>query len=65
LTALSFWRFSVATLAGIVPASFLLAHFGSELVSDETDSILLAVVLLGVFTAMPFVIGLILKSNRK
>jgi len=65
LTSLSFWRFSVATLAGIVPASFLLAHFGSELVSDETDSILLAVVLLGVFTAMPFVIGLILKSNRK
>lgn len=65
LTALSFWRFSVATLAGIVPASFLLAHFGSELVSDETDSILLAVVLLGLLTAMPFVISLIVRSNRE
>ena len=27
LTVLSFWRFAVATLAGIVPMSFLLAHF--------------------------------------
>jgi len=35
LTSLSFWRFAVATLAGIIPASFLLAHFGSELVADE------------------------------
>jgi len=31
LTLLSFWRFAVATLVGIVPASFLLAHFGGEM----------------------------------
>src|SRR3546814_7754166 len=28
LSRLHAWRFALATLAGIVPASFLLAHFG-------------------------------------
>ena len=63
LTSLSFWRFAVATLAGVIPASFLLAHFGSELVADETDRILLAVGLLGVLTALLFVVKLIAKSD--
>ena len=65
LTSISFWRFAVATLAGIIPAGFLLSYFGSELVADETDRILVAVVLLGVLTAMPFVVKLIAKSDRK
>ena len=64
LTTLSFWRFAVATLAGIIPASFLLAHFGSELVTDETDRILLAVILLGALTALPFVVKLINRSRQ-
>lgn len=64
LTSLSFWRFAIATLAGIVPASFLLAHFGSELVADETDRILLAVVLLGALTALPFAVKLIARSRQ-
>jgi uncharacterized membrane protein YdjX (TVP38/TMEM64 family) len=64
LTSLSFWRFAIATLAGIIPASFLLAHFGSELVADETDRILLAVVLLGALTALPFAVRLIAKSRQ-
>lgn len=53
LTVLSFWRFALATLAGIIPASFLLAHFGSELVSGETDRIMISVVLLGGITLLP------------
>ena len=64
LTSISFWRFAIATLAGIIPASFLLAHFGGELVADETDRILLAVILLGVLVAAPFAIKLIAKSDR-
>jgi len=35
LTPPSAWRFAVATLAGIVPAGFLLAHFGDELASAD------------------------------
>ena len=35
LSRLHAWRFAVATLAGIIPASFLLAHFGGEAVSGR------------------------------
>jgi len=63
LTTLSFWRFAVATFAGIIPASFLLAHFGSELVTDETNRILVAVAILGALTALPFIIKLFSKPR--
>ncbi len=63
LTVLTFWRFAVATLAGIIPASFLLAHFGQELASAETNRILVAVILLGALTALPFAVRLFTTRN--
>ncbi len=48
VTPLRFWRFAVATLAGIIPASFLLAHFGSELATGEDQRIGITVLLLGI-----------------
>lgn len=53
LTVLSFWRFSVATLAGIAPTSFLLAHFGSEMSTGESNRILFAMLALGGLTLIP------------
>jgi uncharacterized membrane protein YdjX (TVP38/TMEM64 family) len=53
LTVLSYWRFALATLAGIAPASFLLAHFGGEMATGESDRILLATAGLGVLVAIP------------
>ena len=53
LTVLSFWRFSLATLAGIAPSSFLLAHFGKELGTGETDRILYSALALGGLTLVP------------
>jgi uncharacterized membrane protein YdjX (TVP38/TMEM64 family) len=50
ITSLSFWRFSIATLAGIIPSSYLLAHFGSELASAETSSIAITLLLLGIIS---------------
>jgi uncharacterized membrane protein YdjX (TVP38/TMEM64 family) len=55
LTALSLWRFSVATLFGVLPTSFLLAHFGGEMGTGELDRILYAVLALGLLTAVPLV----------
>ena len=56
VTPLRFWRFAVATLAGILPASFLLAHFGSELASGEGERIGLTLLLLaGVSLAFMFI----------
>lgn len=47
VTPLSYWRFAVATLAGIIPASFLLAHFGAEMASGESRRIGTTLLLLG------------------
>jgi uncharacterized membrane protein YdjX (TVP38/TMEM64 family) len=56
LTVLSFWRFAVATLAGIAPASFLLAHFGGEMATGESDRIMLAAAGLGLLVAVPLIV---------
>ncbi|QCB45559.1 VTT domain-containing protein [Hydrogenophaga sp. PAMC20947] len=53
LTVLSFWRFAIATLAGIAPTSFLLAHFGSEMGTGQTDKVLVSVLALGGLTLIP------------
>jgi len=65
LTALKFWRFAVATLAGIIPASFFLAHVGSELVAGETDRILVAVGMLGLLTALPLLVKFLGRFRHK
>lgn len=53
LTLLSTWRFALATLAGIIPASFLLAHFGHELSGGEANLFLYTALGLGLITAIP------------
>ncbi|WP_435259922.1 TVP38/TMEM64 family protein [Thioclava sp. FR2] len=47
------WRFALATLAGIIPASFLLAHFGGEAVSGDFGRGTWAVFGLGLVTGLP------------
>lgn len=56
LSRLHFWRFGLATLAGIIPASFVLAHFGNEMVSGDTSRAAWAAIGLGVLTLTPLVI---------
>jgi len=63
LTSLSFWRFAIATLAGIIPASLLLAHFGSELMSANTNSIMIGLFLLGIIMLIPILLKLT-KNNK-
>jgi len=65
LTPLATWRFAVATVAGIVPASFLLAHFGGELASTDRRGITLTAFALGLATAIPLFIKFILPRARK
>lgn len=59
LTVLSWWRFAVATLAGIVPASVLLAHFGAEMVTGEANQVMIAGLGLSLLVAIPIVAKLI------
>jgi len=64
VTPLKFWRFAIATIAGILPASFLLAHFGSELASSESQRIGLTVLLLGLIS-LSVMLAQWLSSRKK
>lgn len=64
LTTLTWWRFALATLAGILPASFLLAHFGEEMATGELDRILYAVLALGLLTLVPLAVHLARERRR-
>jgi len=55
LSRLHLWRFLLATLAGILPASFLLAHFGAEAMSGDTGKSGWIVLGLGLMTALPLI----------
>jgi uncharacterized membrane protein YdjX (TVP38/TMEM64 family) len=65
LTKLTLWRFALATLAGILPASFLLAHFGGEMATGELDRILLAVLALGLVTGIPLAVHFLRERKRR
>jgi len=65
LTTLSLWRFALATLAGILPASFLLAHFGGEMATGELDKIAFAVLTLGLLTGIPLAVHFVRERARK
>ncbi|MCP5414583.1 MAG: TVP38/TMEM64 family protein [Chromatiaceae bacterium] len=63
LSPLSFWRFAVATLAGIIPASFVLAHLGAELTSDDVARVELVLIVLGVAVLLTLTVQLIRRSR--
>lgn len=65
LSVLSFWRFALATFAGIIPASFLLAHFGDEMAMGNTQWIWLTALALGAVTAIPVAVALARKRCRR
>ncbi|MFV2054838.1 MAG: TVP38/TMEM64 family protein [Thiohalomonadales bacterium] len=56
MTHITFWRFAIATFAGIIPASYILAHFGAEMASEDTTRIAIALVVLGLFTLIPVIV---------
>lgn len=65
LTPLTFWRFAIATLAGVIPVSFALAYFGERLVEAETNRIMTFVLIAGGFTLVPIAIKLLLNLRRR
>ncbi len=65
LTSLSYWRFALATLLGIIPASFVLAHYGSEVVSSDLPNMIVTILILGGITGIPLLIGIVVKKYVK
>ena len=52
LSKLHVWRFALATLAGIIPASFLLTHVGSEAMDGDVRTATWTAAALGAFSAI-------------
>jgi len=50
------WRFILATLAGILPASFALAYLGDEAMSGNFSSAAWIAIGLGLLTATPILV---------
>lgn len=65
LSKLHFWRFAVATLAGITPASFVLAHFGNEAVSGPSALAAWIAVGLGAITLIPLILAGVVDQRKK
>lgn len=65
VTPLRFWRFAAATLAGIIPASFVLAHFGAEMASGESQRIGTALLLLGGVSLLVIIFNWIARRRSR
>jgi len=65
LTEIKVWRFTLATLVGITPTSFLLAHFGSEIGSADMKRITVSILGLGLLTILPFLVKVLINKFRK
>lgn len=65
LTPLRAWRFALATLLGLIPASFLLAHFGGELAAADMGKAMAALLLIGLLVAVPLVFKLVRAHKNR
>jgi len=65
LTNITWWRFLLATTVGIIPASFLLAHFGSEMGTGDPTRIGLTVLLLGFMTVIPIAVKVVMEKRQR
>jgi uncharacterized membrane protein YdjX (TVP38/TMEM64 family) len=65
LTPIKPWRFALATLLGLIPASFLLAHFGGELAGANLDNAMNVLLLVGLLVAVPVLIKFVRSRTRR
>ena len=60
ITPLKLWRFSIATLIGIIPTSFFLAHVGGELMETNFKEMLSGMMTASLFFLLPIVIAMVI-----
>jgi uncharacterized membrane protein YdjX (TVP38/TMEM64 family) len=65
LTPVTFWRFALATFLGLIPTSFLLAHFGGEMVGASVHNIGLLILLVGLVTVVPILFKTLSKDKNQ
>lgn len=65
LTPLTFWRFVVATLAGVIPTAYLITTFGGVLIETESGLVTIALFLISSVTLLPFLAKLFMVRRRR
>ncbi len=63
LTRLTTIRFAAATLAGMIPASFLLAHFGAEMLADDGAGLIIGLSVLAAAMLLPILVVYIKRNS--
>ncbi|WP_260843279.1 TVP38/TMEM64 family protein [Sedimenticola selenatireducens] len=63
LTRIKTWRFILATVMGLVPASFLLTHFGGEMAAANLNDAMIVLLIVGSVTILPIAIMTYLKRT--
>ncbi|MGB7299970.1 MAG: TVP38/TMEM64 family protein [Burkholderiaceae bacterium] len=64
LTSIKAWRFALATLFGLLPSSFALAHFGAELGTGDMKRASITILALGMIVLLPFAWAALPKRLR-
>ncbi|MBF24567.1 MAG: TVP38/TMEM64 family protein [Marinobacter sp. 34-60-7] len=63
LTPLVFWRFVVATLAGVIPTAYLITAFGGLLMASESGLVTMLLILVSGITLLPVVAKLFMARR--
>ncbi len=53
LTPLAFWRFVIATLAGVIPMAFVITYFSEALISTNSQGMAVLLILITGITLLP------------
>ena len=64
LTVIRFWRFALATLLGLMPVSFALAHLGGKIIDSSASDVIIIILLIGLLTLVPLLISVIHRYRR-
>lgn len=64
LTAIKLWRFALATLLGLMPVSFILAHMGGEIVESSSGEVFVIILIIGLLTIVPLLINAVQRYWR-
>lgn len=59
LTPLAFWRFLIATLAGVIPTAYLIVMFGEVLITADSRGLMIVLILISGITLLPILAKLV------
>lgn len=65
LSSIKLWRFALATLFGLMPVSFILAHMGGEIVESSSGDVTVIILIIGLFTLLPLLVSAVQRYRHR